>query len=194
MTLQPNDKRALTILGVAVVLALGYLLWPTSSASTIASADSVPVQEQRLARLRDIAATVPAKEEILKKVSADLAVREKGLIRADSIQQAQAQLVTILKRAADSQTPSIDIRGVENGPVDVMEDSYGSVNVSVNVDCSIDQLLKLMGSIAALPELIATHDLRVDSGNPKDKAIAVRLTVTGIVPKNLIPAKKGAPR
>jgi len=144
--------------------------------------------------LRDIAATVPAKEAILKKVSVDLDVREKGLIRADSVQQAKAQLVTILRRVADSQSPPVDIRAAEFGAEELLEDSYGVVNAGVSTECSIEQLLRFLGAIAAQPELIATRDLSIRSANSKDKLISVRLTVTGIVPKSLIPVKKGAAR
>jgi hypothetical protein len=198
MTLQPRDRRALAWLGVSALLSLVVYLWMSlgpgsSEAAAPVASDSVPTQEQRLARLRDIAATTPGKEEILKKVSADLAVREKGLIRADSLQQAQAQLVTILRKIADGQSPSVDIRSTEPGPVDVLENSYGAINASVNFECSIDQLMKLMGSIAARPELLATRDLRILSADAKNKTLSVRLTVTGIVPKSLVPAKKGTP-
>ena len=62
-----------------------------------APAQSVPQMEQRLARVREIAAAVPGKQEILKKVAGDLETREKGLIRAETAPQAQAQVVTILR-------------------------------------------------------------------------------------------------
>ena len=39
--------------------------------------------------------------------------------------------------------------------------------------------------------LCGTSDIRVNSGNPKDKRVNVRLTVSGVVPKKLIPEKKG---
>jgi hypothetical protein len=195
MTLQPRERRALAGLGVSALLSLVVYFWPDSAAATVpAASDSVATQEQRLARLRDIAATAPGKEQILKKVSADLTVREKGLMKADSIAQAQAQLVTILRKVADSQSPAVDIRSTETGPVDLLEDSYGAINASVNFECSIDQLLKLMASIAARPELMATRDLRILSADAKNKTLSVRLTVTGIVPKSLVPAKKGTSR
>jgi hypothetical protein len=195
VTLQPRDRRALAWLGVSAIISLGYFLWPDSSTATVpAASDSVPGQEQRLARLRDIAATVPAKEDILKKVSADLAIREQGLIRADSVQQAQAQLVTVVRRVASSQTPPVDIRTIEAGAVDVLEDSYGAINSSVTFECAIDQLTRFLSSIAAQPELIATRDFRIASANSKDKTISVRLTVTGIIPKSLVPVKKGTAR
>ena len=55
----------------------------------VAPTDSTALAEKRLARLRDTAATVPQKEEVLKSVAADLAQREAGLIQADTAPQAR---------------------------------------------------------------------------------------------------------
>src|SRR5215471_6749349 len=92
MTLQSRDRRALAILGVAAVLSAVVYFWPAGSAApkVVASADSVSVEEKRLARLRDLAALTPQKEQILKTVSAELAKREAGLIQADTAPQARA--------------------------------------------------------------------------------------------------------
>ena len=70
-------------------------------------------------------------------------------------------------------------------------DNYGAVNVSIQIECRIDQLINFLAALAARPELIATRDLRVVAGDPKQKILNVRLTVAGIVPKNLA-QKKGA--
>ena len=48
-----------------------------------------------------------------------------------------------------------------------------------------------LAALAARPELIATRDLRVLAGDPKQKTLNVRITVAGLVPKSLAP-KKGA--
>jgi Type II secretion system (T2SS), protein M subtype b len=195
MTLRPRDRRALAWLGVSLLLGLIYQAWSQSSSASAAPApaDSVPGVEQLLARLRDTAATVPAKQDILKKVSADLAGREKGLIKAASTQQAQAQLVTLLRGLANAETPPVEIRAAEFGPVGLIEDSYGTVSVSIQTTCRIEQLLNLLASIAASgPEMMVLRDLRITSASPKDKTIGVRLTVTGVVDKSLVPAKKGA--
>jgi hypothetical protein len=148
--------------------------------------------EQRLARVRDIAATVPGKQEILKKVAADLEIREKGLIRAETAQQAQAQVITILRGLGAAEAPPIDIRATELGAIAPFGDDYGAVNVSIQVDCRIEQLLNFLAALAARPELIATRDLRVVAGDPKQKTLNVRITVAGIVPKALTAPKKGA--
>src|SRR5882724_1634600 len=112
MTLQPRDRRALAILAPMVILTLVYELWPSSGPAPVVApaADSVALSERRLVRLREAAATVPGKEEILKKVSADLAVREKGLLQADTIAQAQAQLMTIVRNLGRAENPPVEIR------------------------------------------------------------------------------------
>ena len=193
---EPREKKALSILAAALgiaVIVLIYWFWPASSGATVeASPQSVPQMEQRLARAREIAVTVPAKQEILKKVTADLETREKGLIRAETAQQAQAQVITILRSLGAAEAPPIDIRATELGAITPLGDDYGTVNVSIQVECRIEQLLNFMAALAARPELIATRDLRVSAGNPKEKTVQVRLTVGGIVPKNLALQKKGA--
>lgn len=192
-TLEPREKKAVMALGAALALAavvLAYEFWPASPAAAAAPAQSVPQMEQRLARVREIAATVPGKQEILKKVTADLATREKGLLRAETAAQAQAQVVTILRGLAASE--ALELRNYELGAITSFGDDYGAVNVSIQVECRIEQLLNFLAALAERPELIATRDLRVIAGDPKKKTLNVRITVAGIVPKNLAPQKKGA--
>jgi hypothetical protein len=194
--LEPREKKALTILAVALgltVVVLIYEFWPSSTV-VVASASprSVQQMEQRLARVRELAAAVPGKQDILKKVGADLEIREKGLIRAETAQQAQAQVITILRGLGASEAPPIEIRATELGAITAFGDDYGAVNVSIQVECRIEQLLNFLAALGARPELIATRDLRVIAGDPKQKTLNIRLTVAGIVPKSLAPQKKGA--
>ena len=194
--LEPREKRALIALGAALAVSavvFTYEFWPAGSAAPeVASTQSVSQMEQRLARAREVAATVPAKQEILKQVTADLQSREKSLIRAETAQQAQAQVITILRGLGAAEAPPIEIRATELGAIAPFGDDYGAVNVSIQVECRIEQLLNFLAALAARPELIATRDLRVTAGNPKEKTLSVRLTVAGIVPKALVPQKKGA--
>jgi len=194
--LEPREKKALIALGAALAVSavvLVYEFWPAGSAAPeVASTQSVSQMEQRLAKAREVAATVPAKQEILKQVTADLQTREKSLIRAETAQQAQAQVITILRGLGAAEAPPIEIRATELGAIAPFGDDYGAVNVSIQVECRIEQLLNFLAALAARPELIATRDLRVTAGNPKEKTLSVRLTVAGIVPKTLVPQKKGA--
>jgi hypothetical protein len=154
-----------------------------------ASGDPVALAEARLGRLREIAATVPAKEEILKRVSADLTLREKGMLNADTAAQAQAQLLQLIRRLAAGEAPPVDIRATELNAIHALGDSYGEASVSVQIDCRIDQLVNLLAELQAQPELVATREMRVLSSNAKEKTVSVRLTISGVVPRRLVPEK-----
>jgi hypothetical protein len=192
MNLSPRDRRAIAWLAVAVLVGLVAYFWPASDGAAAVVApvgDPVTLAETRLARLRETAATVPAKEEVFKKVSADLAVREKGMIQADTAAQAQAQLIQIVRRLGAAENPVIEIRSTELNPIRPFGDSYGEASVAVQIECRIDQLVNLLASLETQPELVATSDLRVLSSNAKEKTVAVRVTVSGVVPRRLVPEK-----
>jgi hypothetical protein len=198
MTVQQRDKRALMILGAVLVLAAIY--WIAGSSSTGSSAKVVaPVEtvdhvEKGLANLRARAAALPVREALLKQAGAELAEREKGLIPGDTADQAQAQLLQVLRRVAKAQTPPLEIRQVELGQPRSYGNAYGQVTVSVTIDCRIDELVNLLAALSAQPETIATDEVRFGTANPKQKIMPVRLTISGIVAQRLAPQKKGTPQ
>jgi hypothetical protein len=193
--MRPAFRRALIFLGLPLALAVADGYWPESGSSALAvSADAPTVEtaEFRLARLRQIAATVWGKEEVLKKVAAELATREAGLLRADTGPQAQAQVIQIIRRLASEEAPPIEIRSTELAALAPLgDDAYGAANVTVQIECSIAQLVNFLAAIAAQPELIATQDLQITAANNKEKTIRVRLTVSGVVPRQLLPDRAG---
>ena len=193
MTLQQRDKRALILLGGAVVLiGIYYFATSPSSSSTkiVAPVQSAPQAEQRIAQLRRAAATLPARERALKQVQGELALREKGLIQGGTAAEAQAQLLQVVRRVAKSEQPPLELRQAEFGPPKPFGDAYGEVTVSVTTTCLIEQLVSFMADLTAQPELVATEDLRIGAAQPKQKTMPVRLTVSAIVPKRLAPVRK----
>ena len=50
---------------------------------------------------------------------------------------------------------------------------------------------QLYADLTKQQELIATSELRIGSANPREKNIPVRLTISGVVRRDLIPDKKG---
>lgn len=186
--MQARDRRALAYLGVALVLSGIYRFWPadTGVEQIQATPESVDVAEQRLARLRDIAATIPAKQEIVTQVTSELAIREQGLIKAETGPQAQAQLIQILRRLGTDEAPAVEIRATQLGALAPLDDFYGAANVTVQLTCRIEQLINFLAAISAQPELIVTQNLQITSANASDKNVQVRLTVAGIVPHDLV--------
>lgn len=195
MTVGKLEKKHIALLALAVagVLALNFTWKSDAPAPVVAAVDSITTAEHRLGRARLIAATVPGKQEVLKKAAAELADREKGIIQADTAAQAQAQLLEIARRTARALPAPIEFGSVELGqPIANLGDAYGEVFVSVSFNTHIEDLVNYLSELSAQPELIATHDLRVTSRADKEKTIGVRLTLSGVVPRRLVPVKRGA--
>ena len=186
-----REKRSLQLLAGAVVVAGAIWIFtgPSNPTKVVAAVDTVEHAEKRLELVRQAAATVQGKEQTLGQLTDELGRREKGLIIADTAPQAQAQLVQIIKRVAKNE--GLDIRQVDLGRPALFAEAYGEVAVAVTVDAHIEQLVNLMADLTAEPEIVATSDMRVSNTNPKLKTMAVRLTVSGIIPKKLVPEKKG---
>jgi Type II secretion system (T2SS), protein M subtype b len=200
MTLTSRDRRALIILGPALVL-FGLIYWYSNSDSTPSSSsagaakisapvDGVDRTQKRLAMLRQQAATLPGKEAVLKQVSLELAEREKGLIPGDTAEQAQAQLLQIVKRVGQQQMPPLDLGQVELGRPRTFGSAYGQVSLSITVTCRIEELVNFLAALSAQPELTATEEIRFGTSHPKQKTMPIRLTISGLVARRLVPTKK----
>jgi hypothetical protein len=193
MTLQKRERRALVVLaaGVLLILVLRFSLSEPAAPTVGAAPESIPQAEGRLAKVRQRAATLPAREQALKVLMAELATREKGVIRADTLAQAQAQLVQIVRRLTSAQTPPIEVRSVEIGQARPLGEQYGEIWVPMSFECRIEQLVNLLADMTAQPELIATSELRVSMASQEAKTISVRLIISGVVPRKLVPEKRG---
>ncbi|MEO5923489.1 MAG: type II secretion system protein GspM [Bryobacteraceae bacterium] len=203
MTISARDQKLLGVWVVLVALGYWFYLRPDSGGPSVipaaATADSVSMAETRLAKLRDIAATAPAKQEILKKVSEEVAGREQSLIRAETVPQAEAQMIAALRELMGLESPSIEIRSQEMLTVepfggDGSGPSYGLAPVRVTFECRMAQLVNVLAGLAARPQLMGTRDFQITASNPKEKTVRVSLTIVGVVPKELVPdkSKKGA--
>jgi hypothetical protein len=191
MTTGTLDRRTLLVLvaGVSLILVLRFVVMADKRPEVVAAYDSVPLAENRLAKLRAAVATVPGKEKVAKQAAAELATREKGMILADTAAQAQAQLLQIIRRVGKDD--GIDVRGAEEMKVRPLAGDYGEVVVAVSFVCRIEQFINFMTDLANRPELLATSDIRVATANPKEKTVMVRLGLSGVVPRKLVPEKKG---
>jgi hypothetical protein len=191
-----RDKKALMILGavVAIFFFLEFVVFkddkPAAVVGVSTRGETVAQAEKRLAKLRQIAATVPAKQKILDQVDADLAMREKNIIKVDTAPQAQARLLEIARRVATAE--AIDLRGGEFGQPKVLNAEYGEVFAVVSFNCAIEKYVNFMSGLSNEPEMIGPTEIHVNTvPSDKDKMVAVRMTLGGLVPRKLIPEKKG---
>ncbi len=189
MTRGSLDRRTLIILGVGLgaVLLIRFGVYRDASAPVVTAGDSIQVSEGRLARLRRQVSMIPAKETELKRVRDDLAAHEKGILAADTAAQAQAQLLEIIRRV--TQKEGIEARGAEEMRIRALDGNYGEVLVTVIFTCAIEQFVNVMAALANEPQIVATSELHVTAGNPKDKSLQVRMTLSGLVPARLLPKR-----
>ena len=138
MTLGTLDRRSLLVLlgGLVGIAILRFGVYGDHQAAVVGPTDSIPMAEKRLQRLREIAATVGSKEAVLKQATAELESREKGMLKPDTVPQAQA--------------------------------------------------------LAIKRERMTKNTIQITGGNDKKKNIQVRLSLSGVVPRKLIPERRGA--
>ncbi|HVP46008.1 MAG TPA: type II secretion system protein GspM [Bryobacteraceae bacterium] len=192
MNLTSRDRRALALLGLGLlsVIVLRYGVYGDRQAAAVGVAtDTIPIAEKRLARLRLVAATVPAKQALAKKMTSEAELRERGIIQAPTAQQAQAHLLETIRRVAKAE--NIDVRGGDFPELRPLGNEYGEAAVSVNFECHIEDLVNFLADLTKETELLATNEIRIASANPKNKMLNVRLTLAGVVPRRLVPVKKG---
>jgi hypothetical protein len=69
-------------------------------------------------------------------------------------------------------------------------DAYGEVSVTISAECGIEQILNFMADLSNQPELVSTTSVQLGQAHAKKKTLPVRMTISGLVPKKLAPAKK----
>jgi hypothetical protein len=189
-----RDRRALVLLaaGLAVSAILHFVFRDNSGSAAVVAPtvgrDSIALAQQRLVKLRQTAATLPARQAVLKQVSADLADRERGIIQADTAPQAQAALLEIARRVGKLE--QVDVRGGEFGAPKPFGE-YGLVYATITFDCHIEQLVNFLADLAQQPELVVPSEERIAAANPKEKTMSVRMVLAGLVAQKLVPVKKG---
>ena len=190
MKLEKRERALLLVAGaLAVIVAVRFGVGNSGPAVSEASVDSVEMAEKKLIKLRQLAATVPGKEAVLKQANAQLASKEVGVIQAETAQQAQAQLLQVIR--ALGKTEGIDARGGEFGPVKPLGADYGEVSVSVAFECRIEQLVNFLADLTSEKQLLASSDVRINSSDTKEKTLGVRLSLSGVIPRKLVPEQKG---
>jgi len=188
MKLTSRDRRALLIL-LLVALAMGCR-WAVVSSNprpvTIAQVAPTGQLLTILAKRREAAGAVAQKQEILRRLRTQLVVEESGLIQAATPAQAQAHLLQILKNVTSQQQPPLEVKRIEFSAPQQVSDAFGEVSVSITIECRIEELLNLIAALTAASEIIATDEISLIGADPKLKTLLARLTVKGLVRRNLI--------
>jgi len=191
MNLSPRDRRALMLLIPSLLIYAAIQFWPDST-TTPDSAFTPAQAEQRLASLRRIAAGLAEREKVRESVRAELATREKGLIEAETMAQAQARMLQVVRRVLTEQQPSVRFRAGEMGQPKPVGDHYVLTTVTVTLECGIEQVVNLLADLGQQPELIAIQEVQLSAATNPQKNVPLRLTVGALVPRQLLENEKPA--
>jgi hypothetical protein len=193
VTVGSLDKRTGfgLLAGVAVILILRFVMMGGDSTGTLVSpADSIEQAKKRLQRVRQVAATVPGKESVVKQQSESLQVLEKGIFNTKTESEAHAQLLEMVNNVAKAN--GVQTRGQDDYRSKPISGDYGELTVTVSFASDIVQLVNFLAGLASQDQILATSQIHVTGGTDKKKMLQVRLSVSGLVPRKLLaPEKKG---
>jgi hypothetical protein len=194
VNISEREKRLLVIWVIAVVAILIFYFWPQSDAApeVVGGGGSVAEAEQQLERVRALAAQAPAREEMRNRLQAELEEWEAGLIDSETGQQAQAEVLQILRQVASDQAPPLEFNSVEIGQLRGLGNSedYGEALVTVSFTCAVEQLVNMLADLTARPEAVVTDEIRISPNPGDDKLLRVRMSAAGLVNRSLIPAQR----
>ena len=192
MTISDRDKRAIKMLALVTVPGLIWMVWPSSDDAAkpvaIAVANTPAGLEQQLQRLRGKEAQIPAKQGLLKDLQGQLKVRENGLIIADTLPQAQAMLAGFVRQVARQE--GFELRNVAIAQPSIYGGEYGQIAVQISAECRVEQVVNFLADLTKRPELMSTEEMRINLGNPQSKSLQFGVTISGLVPKRLVPEKR----
>lgn len=190
MTISPRDRRALMFLIPALLVYAVVALWPEDSAAPSASAMTPAEAQVRLASLRRVAAGLEGRQKVRDEVRQKLEERERGLIAAETMAQAQAQMLQAVRRVLSAQSPPVSFRASEFGQPKPVGDHYALTTVTFTLDCGIEQIINLLADLGSQPELMATQEMTFNPATNVQKNVPLRLTVGALVPRQLMDAEK----
>ena len=62
----------------------------------------------------------------------------------------------------------------------------------MSFECGIDHFVNFLAALTSEKALLASSEMRITSANPKEKTVTVRLTLSGVIPRRLVPEQKGS--
>jgi hypothetical protein len=190
MTLTPRDRRALALLAAALAVYTVVALLPEESAVAPAAAMTPAEARARLSSLRRVASGIEERQKLHGEVKARLEAREKGLIAAGTMAQAQAQMLQAVRKVLSMQSPPVNFRASEFGQPRPAGEHYALTTVTFTLECGIEQIVNLLADLGNQPELMAAQDMSFSPATNPQKNVPLRLTVGALVPRALLEAEE----
>lgn len=185
-SLSQRDRRALTLLGGALVLflLLQFDFW-LPSGGAIASGDSIEAAEERFLLARARARQKPLVDAEFGAASQVESQMEQRLLAAQNAALAQAEMRELVGNLLTDE--QIAMQSSQFGPVRLEGGAFAQVPLVVSFSCAIEKFVNLMASIANAPRVLSTRQIRITPEKNDTKTVRVQLTVAGYLPASRTP-------
>lgn len=189
MNLSARDKRALTILTVAVVvfLLVDFGLLPLVDRFAEAR-QTLAVRELALRKYRRSAASEAARQSSLSELQKRLATTEAAMLESQTAALAAAELQRTLKEVAAAN--QIELSGTEFLPAKPLDYEHTLISTRFAVSANMERLVNFLVALETGPKSLGVRSLTVyaNTGNPEKKVNAT-LVLSGVMRAEKAPEK-----
>ena len=193
--LRQRDRRALILLGLAVVVYLGVTqaVLPAYDYLKVASATAAEKEDQ-LRKYRRALERKGRYEQLAPAARAQVDAAESILIRGDNASLASAELQSLIEEIAKGAEVNVSQRSVT--PPRKVDEFYNEITMSLVFDATPAQVLGFLSGIRTSPKFLTLKNVQISPTQPLTEApktgefrktVRVNVMVAGL----LAPAKAG---
>ena len=186
LEIQSRDRRALMILLTAgalfAVMQLDFFFPSTGSPLVGGSIEG--------AQERFLDAQVQARQKPLvgaesQEAAKALAEFESGLLQAESAELAKAEMRQVVGNLLVAE--GITMRASRFGNVELEQDYFAQVPLTVDFDCRVEQFVNWMTTLSNSERLLTTRRIVLRPTKTETKAVRAQVTVSGYLPVSRTP-------
>lgn len=181
--LAERDRRALKLLALALAVAALWLWWDELPIPRKATQQvSIEALEQRYLLARERALRLPLRERDLRFLEESLDGVETRLLSSATSALAQAEMRSLVTGLLREE--GIVPQQTSFGRVPSSSDAYVGIPLALDFVCASEQFMDFLASLANARAILATRNLEISLSHLQTKALRVRLTVQGYLPRS----------
>ena len=185
LQIQSRDRRALIILFAAGALfTITQLDFFSSTASPLVGG-SIEGAQERFLDAQVQARQKPLVEAESQEAAKVLAEFESGLLQAESAELAEAEMRQVVGNLLVAE--GITMRASRFGNVELEQDHFAQVPLTVDFDCRVEQFVNWMTTLSNSERLLTTRRIVLRPTNTGTKALRAQVTVSGYLPVSRTP-------
>ena len=186
LEIQSRDRRALMILLAAgalfAVMQLDFF-FPSTGSPLVGG--SIEGAQERFLDAQVQARQKPLVEAESQEAAKALAEFESGLLQAESAELAKAEMRQVVGNLLVAE--GITMRASRFGNVELEQDYFAQVPLTVDFDCRVEQFVNWMTTLSNSERLLTTRRIVLRPTKTETKAVRAQVTVSGYLPVSRTP-------